>query len=182
MGRGGTLTLSPPGSLLGRRGSRRRRDRGRPSTGTHRTPALRRRVSRPTQSPFRSSGNAARNRAAMADGPPSSRHAEAFWPAARVSALVRFSAQESPRVISTARLRTSPPLHLPPIDVVVFNDPLTRSHLAAGFALRCFQRLSVPDADTRQCPGRDNRLTGGRSGTVLSYWCQGRADLNAHNR
>ena len=182
MGRGGTLTLSPPGSLLGRRGSRRRRDRGRPSTGTHRTPEIRRRVSRLPQSPFlkqrqrspEPGGHGGRSavltprRGLLARG-------------ARVRSRAH-RAQESPRVISTARLRTSPPLHLPPIDVVVFNDPLTRSHLAAGFALRCFQRLSVPDADTRQCPGRDNRLTGGRSGTVLSYWCQGRADLNAHNR
>ena len=35
--------------------------------------------------------------------------------------------------------------------------PSGSPHLAAGFALRCFQRLSVPGADTRQCPWRDNR-------------------------
>ena len=43
------------------------------------------------------------------------------------------------------------------------------SHLADGFALRCFQRLSVPDSDTRRCTWRHNRLTGGLSVTVLSY-------------
>ena len=43
------------------------------------------------------------------------------------------------------------------------------SHLAAGFALRCVQRLSVPDSDTRRCTWRHNRQTGGLSSTVLSY-------------
>ena len=46
------------------------------------------------------------------------------------------------RAISTGRLRASRPLHLPPIDVVVYDDPLRKSHLGDGFALRCFQRLS----------------------------------------
>ena len=31
------------------------------------------------------------------------------------------------------------------------------SYLAAGFALRCFQRLSDPDSDTRRCTWRHNR-------------------------
>ena len=43
------------------------------------------------------------------------------------------------------------------------------SHLGAGFALRCFQRLSFPHSATRRCHWRDNRYTGGASGTVLSY-------------
>ena len=34
-----------------------------------------------------------------------------------------YASRESLRVISTARLNVSPRLHLPPIDVVVFNDP-----------------------------------------------------------
>ena len=84
-------------------------------------------------------------------------------------AIARASRQESFRVISTARLRTLPPVHLPPIDVVVCNDPKWRSYLEVGFVLRCFQHLSVPDAATRPCPWRDNRLAGGRSNTVLSY-------------
>ena len=81
----------------------------------------------------------------------------------------RGARQESVRVISTARLNVSPRVHLPPIYVVVCNDPNGRSYLEVGFVLRCFQHLSVPDAATRQCPGRDNRHTGGRSNTVLSY-------------
>ena len=47
--------------------------------------------------------------------------------------------------------------------------PSGSSHLAEGFALRCFQRLSLPDADTRRCTWRHNRQTGGLSNTVLSY-------------
>src|SRR5438552_254532 len=47
--------------------------------------------------------------------------------------------------------------------------PCGRSHLEAGFSLRCFQRLSVPDIATRQCRGRDNRHTRGPSVPVLSY-------------
>ena len=81
----------------------------------------------------------------------------------------RGALQENFRVISTARLRTLPPVHLPPINVVVSNDPKWRSYLEVGFVLRCFQHLSVPDAATRPCPWRDNRLAGGRSNTVLSY-------------
>ena len=65
--------------------------------------------------------------------------------------------QESFRAISRARLRTLPPLHLPPINVVVYNGPHARSYLVASFALRCFQRLSWPDADTRRCTWRYNR-------------------------
>ena len=47
--------------------------------------------------------------------------------------------------------------------------PSRKSNLVAGFALRCFQRLSDPDVDTRQCAWRHNRQTRGRSDTVLSY-------------
>ena len=63
----------------------------------------------------------------------------------------------------------SPSLHLQPIDVVVYDDPQGKSNLVAGFALRCFQRLSDPDVDTRRCTWRHNRQTRGRSNTVLSY-------------
>ena len=52
------------------------------------------------------------------------------------------SPQERFRAISTGRLKTSLPLHLLPIDVVVSHDTQRKSHLEDGFALRCFQRLS----------------------------------------
>ena len=35
--------------------------------------------------------------------------------------------------------------------------PSWKSHLEAGFALRCFQRLSLPNVDTRRCGWRHNR-------------------------
>src|SRR5690606_10272026 len=44
-----------------------------------------------------------------------------------------------------------------------------RSHLRAGFALRCFQRLSVPALATQLYPWRDNWYTSGPSTPVLSY-------------
>ena len=75
----------------------------------------------------------------------------------------------SARAISAARLNVSPRSHLRPIDVVVSDGPLRRPHLGAGFALRCLQRLSDPDAATRQCAWRRNRLTVGPSDPVLSY-------------
>ena len=73
------------------------------------------------------------------------------------------------RVISTTRLRTLPHFHLWPIDVVVSHDPLKKSHLVVGFALICFQRLSLPDVATQRCPWRDNWYTSGQSNPVLSY-------------
>ena len=80
----------------------------------------------------------------------------------------RFS-RASVRAISAARLNTSPCFHLRPIDVVVYHGPLRRPHLGESFALRCFQRLSQPDAATRRCGWRRNRCTVGPSDPVLSY-------------
>ena len=77
--------------------------------------------------------------------------------------------QERFRAISTDRLRTLPPVHLLPINVVVSHDPVRKSHLEDGFALRCFQRLSRPNVDTRRCSWRHNRYTRGWSDPVLSY-------------
>ncbi len=71
--------------------------------------------------------------------------------------LFRVAPVERVRAISTARLCTSPYLHLQPIYVVVYNGPVWRSYLGVGFVLRCFQHLSRPDADTRQCSWRHNR-------------------------
>ena len=73
------------------------------------------------------------------------------------------------RAISAARLNASLRFHLRPIDVVVSHGPQRRPHLGAGFALRCLQRLSHPDAATRLCAWRRNRHTVGPSVPVLSY-------------
>ena len=73
------------------------------------------------------------------------------------------------RAISAARLNGSPRSHLRPIDVVVSHGPPRRPHLGAGFALRCLQRLSPPDAATRLRAWRHDRHTVGPSDPVLSY-------------
>ena len=69
---------------------------------------------------------------------------------------IYHSPNESKRAISNARLNVSQHVHLHPINVVVYDDP-EKSNLVAGFALRCFQRLSDPDVDTRRCTWRHNR-------------------------
>src|SRR5690348_3534815 len=44
-----------------------------------------------------------------------------------------------------------------------------RSHLEAGFPLRCFQRLSLPNVANQQCSWWNNWHTRGSSVPVLSY-------------
>ena len=66
-----------------------------------------------------------------------------------------FRTRKRYRAISTARLYVTI-IHLQPINVVVYNDPQWKSNLGAGFALRCFQRLSEPNAATQHCPWRNN--------------------------
>ena len=81
-----------------------------------------------------------------------------------------FEKIESFRVISIARLpNTSLRFHLQPIYVIIFNVPSWNTHLEVGFALRCFQRLSIPNIATQQCNWRHNWYTSGSSNTVLSY-------------
>ena len=92
-----------------------------------------------------------------------------LWMYRTVLMTTQSVVKKSYRAISTARLNMLPCLHLQPINVVVYDDPQGKSNLVVGFALRCFQRLSRPDADTRRCSWRNNRYTGGQSITVLSY-------------
>ena len=81
----------------------------------------------------------------------------------------RAFSRASLRAISAARLNASLRFHLRPIHVVVYHGPPRRPHLGEGFALRCLQRLSRPDAATRPCAWRRNRHTVGPSDPVLSY-------------
>ena len=71
-------------------------------------------------------------------------------------------------LISTSRLNPLLDLHLRPINPVICGES-TNSHLGVSFALICFQRLSIPDLATRQCPWQDNRYTRGQFVPVLSY-------------
>ena len=54
--------------------------------------------------------------------------------------------------ISMARLKVLRLVHLPPINLLVSEGPMTNIHLENGFTLRCFQRLSVPNVATLRCP------------------------------
>jgi hypothetical protein len=76
------------------------------------------------------------------------------------------------RPISTGQLNTLLCVHLPPINLVVYEGPSGRPHLGGGFPLRCFQRLSLPHMATERCRWRDNSYTRGASIPVLSYWGQ----------
>ena len=69
---------------------------------------------------------------------------------------------QASRLISTGRLKHLRALHLPPIDVVISNEPSGGirpgiPNLGVCFALRGFQRLSLPNIATRQCPWQNNR-------------------------
>ena len=78
----------------------------------------------------------------------------------------------SVRPISIGQLHILLCLHLRPINVVVSHEPYPkgrRSSLAAGFALRCFQRLSRPYVATQRCSWQNNWYTRGMSIPVLSY-------------
>ena len=73
------------------------------------------------------------------------------------------------RAISTAWLWCCHLYTGEPINVVVCYGPQWKSHLVASFALRCFQRLSIPNVATLQYTWRHNRFTRGWSNPVLSY-------------
>ena len=63
------------------------------------------------------------------------------------------ASKESLRVISTARLSMSPCLHLPPIDVVVFNDPQGDLILWLASCLDAFSTYPYPTRLPGRAPG-----------------------------
>ena len=73
------------------------------------------------------------------------------------------------RNISTSQLSTLLCVHLKPINVIISHGSITIPNLEAGFPLRCFQRLSIPDIATEQCPWQDSSYTRGQFTPVLSY-------------
>ena len=80
----------------------------------------------------------------------------------------------SDRCISTSQLHTLQCFHTRPINPIIYRTPhLTyvswKSHLGAGFPLRCFQRLSIPNVANQPCSWRNNWHTRGSSVPVLSY-------------
>ena len=161
MGRGGTLTLSSPKYLfLIRRGC---------CTG----PPLEGQAATAGGALKPCDGNAKRHRAGHRKPRPK-RASRRYGP---LKALVDYclsardnARQESIRVISTARLSVSPRLHLPPIDVVVFNDPQgdlilwLASRLDAFSAYPYQTRLpgGAPGGTTGRpevCPSRSSRTS-----------------------
>ena len=71
--------------------------------------------------------------------------------------------------VSTGQLRAFLPLHLPPINPVVYRGSLEACascmpDLEGGFTLRCFQRLSLPNLATRRV---DLAIQPAHQGSVL---------------
>ena len=66
----------------------------------------------------------------------------------------------SHRLISTSQLHVLPRLHIWPINPVIWlgasRPKAWKSHLEAGFPLRCFQRLSIPNVANQRCSWRNN--------------------------
>ena len=84
--------------------------------------------------------------------------------------LILSNLRWSFRPISTGQLHESLHFHSQPITLSSLRGLIyRRSYLGVGFALRCFQRLSIPYLATRLCHWHDNRCTSGRSIPVLSY-------------
>lgn len=86
----------------------------------------------------------------------------------------RFIDAAKQSTVSTSQLRTSLPLHLWPINLVVYEGSLvseetSKRYLRGGFTLRCFQRLSFRYMATLRCPEQDNRDTRGTYNPILSY-------------
>ena len=79
----------------------------------------------------------------------------------------------SHRLISTGQLHALPRFHIRPINPVVWlgasRPKAWKSHLEAGFPLRCFQRLSIPNVANQRCSWQNNWHTRGSSNPVLSY-------------
>ena len=73
------------------------------------------------------------------------------------------------RTISTPRLSTLLYLHLAPINLIISQVSQTIPNLEAGFPLRCFQRLSIPDIATGQSAWQQSPHTRGQFTPVLSY-------------
>ncbi len=82
---------------------------------------------------------------------------------------VIFTFPNRNRTISTSQLKRLLVLHLTPINVIISYGSQTIPNLEAGFPLRCFQRLSIPDIATEQSGWRQSSYTRGQFTPVLSY-------------
>ena len=77
-----------------------------------------------------------------------------------VDASTRNGVLSSHRLISTSQLHALLRFHIWPINPVVWlgasRPKAWKSHLEAGFPLRCFQRLSIPNVANQRCSWRNN--------------------------
>ena len=86
-------------------------------------------------------------------------------------------AVDCPSSVSTGQLHPSRGFHVRPINHVFCmgtagsEDPWN-PYLGAGFPLRCFQRLSLPNVANQPRHWRDDWHTRGSSTQVLSYYGQ----------
>ena len=95
-----------------------------------------------------------------------------------IKQTVIFNFPNRNRIISTSWLNTLLCVHLKPINVIISYDPSAMSNLEAGFPLRCFQRLSIPNIATERSTRRQSSYTRGQFTSVLSY--QKRLFSNIH--
>lgn len=77
-----------------------------------------------------------------------------------VDASTKNGVLSSHRLISTGQLHALLRFHIRPINPVVWlgasHPKVWKSHLEAGFPLRCFQRLSIPNVANQRCSWRNN--------------------------
>ena len=88
------------------------------------------------------------------------------WKVCRVRPLVPVGS--TPRGASTSGLSNT----CSTCGLQTLRGASRNPNLGAGFPLRCFQRLSLPNVANRPCRWRDNRHTRGPSTQVLSYYGQ----------
>ena len=152
MGRGGTLTLSPPWCL-----SPDGPDSG-PGvvSGGHRRGTLAPGGTSASRKPGTGTGHM-HGTDLMTRARRHKRRGSTFFLAGTARPLTRDAGRNPPRkrlrAISTARLRTSPPVHLPPINVVVFNDPQRDLILWLASRLDAFSAYPYPTRLPSSAPG-----------------------------
>ena len=93
------------------------------------------------------------------------------------AAVSRTCVMNCPSSVSTGQLHPSRGFHVRPINHVfcmgtTAPEGAWNPYLGAGFPLRCFQRLSLPNVANQPRHWRDDWHTRGSSTQVLSYYGQ----------
>ena len=98
-------------------------------------------------------------------------------PVVRGCGRVAYVCDDCPSSVSTGQLHPSRGFHVRPINHVfcmgtAAPEGAWNPYLGAGFPLRCFQRLSLPNVANQPRHWRDDWHTRGSSTQVLSYYGQ----------